>query len=95
MLFVAFSVFFAWNLKLNPIAAVYYVMTTMSTVGYSDTFRRAEVRVCSADVHPNTRHGCRNAYHACWNHGLRGLHRYHYVVITRHWCAERKAFDNS
>ena len=36
VLYVLFSIFFAWALKLNPVAAFYYVMTTMTTVGYGD-----------------------------------------------------------
>jgi len=35
-LFVCFSVFFSFYLKLNPLVAVYYVVTTMTTVGYGD-----------------------------------------------------------
>ncbi len=34
--YVAFVIFFAWNLKLNPLVSMYYVMTTMTTVGYGD-----------------------------------------------------------
>ncbi len=36
ILYVCFSVYFAWMLKLHPVAALYYVMTTMTTVGYGD-----------------------------------------------------------
>ncbi len=36
VLYVCFSIYFAWMLKLNPVAAAYYVMTTMTTVGYGD-----------------------------------------------------------
>ena len=36
LLYLIFSVFFAWSMKLNPIASLYYVMTTMTTVGYGD-----------------------------------------------------------
>ena len=35
-LFVCFSIFFSIVLKLNPLVAVYYVVTTMTTVGYGD-----------------------------------------------------------
>ncbi|MHB8146203.1 MAG: NAD-binding protein [Vulcanimicrobiaceae bacterium] len=36
VLYVAFVAFFAWALKLNLLASMYYVMTTMTTVGYGD-----------------------------------------------------------
>ncbi len=36
ILYVCFSIYFAWMLKLNPVASLYYVMTTMTTVGYGD-----------------------------------------------------------
>jgi Trk K+ transport system NAD-binding subunit len=36
ILYLCFSIYFAWMLKLNPVAALYYVMTTMTTVGYGD-----------------------------------------------------------
>ena len=36
VLYLAFSIFFAWMLGLHPVAALYYVMTTMTTVGYGD-----------------------------------------------------------
>ena len=36
VLFALFVVYFAWALRLNPIASAYYVMTTMTTVGYGD-----------------------------------------------------------
>uniref|UniRef100_E6Q4Y3 RCK N-terminal domain-containing protein n=1 Tax=mine drainage metagenome TaxID=410659 RepID=E6Q4Y3_9ZZZZ len=35
-LFVCFSIFFSFVLNLNPLVAVYYVVTTMTTVGYGD-----------------------------------------------------------
>ncbi len=35
-LFVFFSIFFSIALKLNPLVAIYYVVTTMTTVGYGD-----------------------------------------------------------
>jgi voltage-gated potassium channel Kch len=34
--YLAFSVYFAFALHLNPIAALYFVLTTMTTVGYGD-----------------------------------------------------------
>ncbi len=34
--YVIFSIYFAFALHLNPIAAMYFVMTTMTTVGYGD-----------------------------------------------------------
>lgn len=34
--FALFSMYFTWALHLNPIAAMYFVMTTMTTVGYGD-----------------------------------------------------------
>jgi len=36
VLYVAFVAFFAWALKLNVLASMYYVMATMTTVGYGD-----------------------------------------------------------
>jgi voltage-gated potassium channel Kch len=36
VLYVLFAIYFAWMLQLNPVAALYYVMTTMTTVGYGD-----------------------------------------------------------
>ena len=36
ILYVCFSIYFMWMLKLNPIAAFYFVLTTMTTVGYGD-----------------------------------------------------------
>lgn len=36
ILYACFSIYFAWMLKLHPVAALYYVMTTMTTVGYGD-----------------------------------------------------------
>ncbi len=35
-LYLVFSIFFGFALHLNPIAALYFVMTTMTTVGYGD-----------------------------------------------------------
>ncbi|MGB6987098.1 MAG: NAD-binding protein [Candidatus Aquilonibacter sp.] len=35
-LYLVFSIYFAFALHLNPIAALYFVMTTMTTVGYGD-----------------------------------------------------------
>ena len=34
--FVAFVTYFSWALHLNVVASIYYVMTTMTTVGYGD-----------------------------------------------------------
>ena len=36
VLYLLFSIYFAFALHLNPIAALYFVMTTMTTVGYGD-----------------------------------------------------------
>jgi voltage-gated potassium channel Kch len=36
VLYACFAIFFAWALKLHPVAALYFVMTTMTTVGYGD-----------------------------------------------------------
>ncbi|HEV7179525.1 MAG TPA: NAD-binding protein [Candidatus Baltobacteraceae bacterium] len=36
VLYALFVVFFIWNLHLNVIASMYYVMSTMTTVGYGD-----------------------------------------------------------
>ncbi len=36
VLFACFSVFFTFALHLNPIEAIYFVLTTMTTVGYGD-----------------------------------------------------------
>jgi Trk K+ transport system NAD-binding subunit len=36
ILYVFYAIYFAWMLHLNPIAAMYFVMTTMTTVGYGD-----------------------------------------------------------
>jgi Trk K+ transport system NAD-binding subunit len=36
VLFVLFAIYFSIALKLNPISALYFVMTTMTTVGYGD-----------------------------------------------------------
>ncbi len=36
VLYLVFSIYFAFALHLNPIAALYFVMTTMTTVGYGD-----------------------------------------------------------
>ncbi len=36
LLYALFVAFFAWNLHLNIVASLYYVMTTMTTVGYGD-----------------------------------------------------------
>jgi Trk K+ transport system NAD-binding subunit len=36
LLFACFAIYFSWRLHLNPIAAMYFVMATMTTVGYGD-----------------------------------------------------------
>ncbi len=36
VMYVVFSIYFVFALHLNPIAAFYFVMTTMTTVGYGD-----------------------------------------------------------
>jgi voltage-gated potassium channel Kch len=36
VMYLAFSIYFAFALHLNPIAAMYFVMATMTTVGYGD-----------------------------------------------------------
>ncbi|MDE2481878.1 MAG: NAD-binding protein, partial [bacterium] len=36
VLYTLFTIYFAFALKLDPIAALYFVMTTMTTVGYGD-----------------------------------------------------------
>lgn len=36
LVYVSFAIYFAWTLKLNWLASLYFVMTTMTTVGYGD-----------------------------------------------------------
>jgi voltage-gated potassium channel Kch len=36
ILYVCYAIYFAWTQHLNPIAAMYFVMATMTTVGYGD-----------------------------------------------------------